>query len=319
MRIRCAYGRDLPLYGISCGDESPRPLLNLSGGLKEGKKGPTERAAWGSGPSGLRPGFGSISWEAGVRIPPLPQRFNQGREPSNPVGERVCFRKREIGRSYLKAHWGGPFAPVKGPGKPGPRKGGGPSGQGAGLRLRLLGGRGFEPTAAKAVFWKALMRGWGPEGITGERAALNSTPNSAVLTFKALKFGDEGQKRAHGAGAWGSVAEWSKALDLGSSLFGGVGSNPTAASSDFNQGRGAPLSRLGAEVTGKPAPKKVAGAPGGSKGGRWIKGPALGGRGVRIPPLPRRSFGRLLRLLCPREVTGEATLRTHPNSAVLAF
>ena len=27
----------------------------------------------------------------------------------------------------------------------------------------------------------------------------------------------------------GSVAEWSKALDLGSSLSGGVGSNPTAA------------------------------------------------------------------------------------------
>ena len=26
----------------------------------------------------------------------------------------------------------------------------------------------------------------------------------------------------------GSVAEWSKALDLGSSLSGGVGSNPTA-------------------------------------------------------------------------------------------
>ena len=28
----------------------------------------------------------------------------------------------------------------------------------------------------------------------------------------------------------GSVAEWSKALDLGSSLSGGVGSNPTAVS-----------------------------------------------------------------------------------------
>ena len=28
----------------------------------------------------------------------------------------------------------------------------------------------------------------------------------------------------------GSVAEWSKALDLGSSLSGGVGSNPTAIS-----------------------------------------------------------------------------------------
>ena len=29
-------------------------------------------------------------------------------------------------------------------------------------------------------------------------------------------------------GNQGSVAEWSKALDLGSSLSGGVGSNPTA-------------------------------------------------------------------------------------------
>ena len=28
---------------------------------------------------------------------------------------------------------------------------------------------------------------------------------------------------------YGSVAEWSKALVLGTSLFGGVGSNPTAA------------------------------------------------------------------------------------------
>ncbi|CAM4707863.1 unnamed protein product [Leuciscus chuanchicus] len=34
----------------------------------------------------------------------------------------------------------------------------------------------------------------------------------------------------------GSVAEGSKALDLGSSLFGGVGSNPTAASSGFKEG-----------------------------------------------------------------------------------
>ncbi len=32
------------------------------------------------------------------------------------------------------------------------------------------------------------------------------------------------------------MAEWSKALDLGSSLYGGVGSNPTAASCGFNQG-----------------------------------------------------------------------------------
>ena len=31
----------------------------------------------------------------------------------------------------------------------------------------------------------------------------------------------------------GSVAEWSKALVLGTSLFGGVGSNPTAAICPF--------------------------------------------------------------------------------------
>ena len=31
-----------------------------------------------------------------------------------------------------------------------------------------------------------------------------------------------------GSAVNGSVAEWSKALDLGSSLSGGVGSNPTA-------------------------------------------------------------------------------------------
>ena len=34
----------------------------------------------------------------------------------------------------------------------------------------------------------------------------------------------DGKKGKHG-----SVAEWSKALVLGTSLFGGVGSNPTAA------------------------------------------------------------------------------------------
>jgi hypothetical protein len=31
----------------------------------------------------------------------------------------------------------------------------------------------------------------------------------------------------------GSVAEWSKALVLGTSLFGGVGSNPTTAKKQF--------------------------------------------------------------------------------------
>ncbi len=35
----------------------------------------------------------------------------------------------------------------------------------------------------------------------------------------------------------GSVAEWSKALVFGTSLFGGVGSNPTSASKLFAQGK----------------------------------------------------------------------------------
>ena len=38
-----------------------------------------------------------------------------------------------------------------------------------------------------------------------------------IVTFQAI------------TGVSGSVAEWSKALVLGTSLFGGVGSNPTAA------------------------------------------------------------------------------------------
>ena len=36
-------------------------------------------------------------------------------------------------------------------------------------------------------------------------------------------------KKKHTGYMSGSVAEWSKALVLGTSLFGGVGSNPTAA------------------------------------------------------------------------------------------
>ncbi len=47
---------------------------------------------------------------------------------------------------------------------------------------------------------------------------------------------DKKKKRVRWWGS-GSVAEWSKVLDLGSSLSGGVGSNPTASSSGFNQGR----------------------------------------------------------------------------------
>ena len=40
---------------------------------------------------------------------------------------------------------------------------------------------------------------------------------------------DPGRRREFKQRQQGSVAEWSKALVLGTSLFGGVGSNPTAA------------------------------------------------------------------------------------------
>ena len=40
--------------------------------------------------------------------------------------------------------------------------------------------------------------------------------------------------RIAGSSISGSVAEWSKALVLGTSLFGGVGSNPTAVMFHFS-------------------------------------------------------------------------------------
>lgn len=50
---------------------------------------------------------------------------------------------------------------------------------------------------------------------------------SFVLATKALNIVQK--KPKHSATSAGSVAERSKALDLGSSLCGGVGSNPTTA------------------------------------------------------------------------------------------
>ena len=48
-----------------------------------------------------------------------------------------------------------------------------------------------------------------------------SYPGSAFIIYLAQNFTPDV--------IVGSVAEWSKALVLGTSLFGGVGSNPTAA------------------------------------------------------------------------------------------
>ena len=77
-----------------------------------------------------------------------------------------------------------------------------------------------------------------------DTASSRSLPNSAAFAFLGQthhrflyflkKWPENGPRKVP---LQGSVAEGSKALDLGSSLFGGVGSNPTAASSDFKEGQ----------------------------------------------------------------------------------
>ncbi len=72
--------------------------------------------------------------------------------------------------------------------------------------------------------------------IAEQRAFLGRTRwflwRISAASVASISGGWKGKKKKRG-----SVAEWSKALDLGSSLSGGVGSNPSAASSGFHQGR----------------------------------------------------------------------------------
>ncbi len=79
--------------------------------------------------------------------------------------------------------------------------------------------------------WKTLVA-----AIAEQRAFLGRTRwflwRISAASVASISGGWKSKKKKRG-----SVAEWSKALDLGSSLSGGVGSNPTAASSGFNQGR----------------------------------------------------------------------------------
>ena len=56
---------------------------------------------------------------------------------------------------------------------------------------------------------------------------------SGYFVHKWMAHSDIGCHTDTWNGMSGSVAEWSKALVLGTSLFGGVGSNPTAAKSLF--------------------------------------------------------------------------------------
>ncbi|CAM4707992.1 unnamed protein product [Leuciscus chuanchicus] len=58
-------------------------------------------------------------------------------------------------------------------------------------------------------------------------------PHATAFSIPKKKWPENGPRKMPRRG---SVAEGSKALDLGSSLFGGVGSNPTAASSGFKEG-----------------------------------------------------------------------------------
>ncbi|CAM4708008.1 unnamed protein product [Leuciscus chuanchicus] len=58
-------------------------------------------------------------------------------------------------------------------------------------------------------------------------------PHATAFSISEKKWPENGPRKVPHRG---SVAEGSKALDLGSSLFGGMGSNPTAASSGFKEG-----------------------------------------------------------------------------------
>lgn len=77
--------------------------------------------------------------------------------------------------------------------------------------------------------------------------------------------------------AGGSVAEWSKALDLGSSHFDGVGSNPTAAKLFCRRGTAAPFR----QPTGEAA---LAASGGGPEAVR----PARSGLGQGMAPAAAR-------------------------------
>lgn len=110
----------------------------------------------------------------------------------------------------------------------------------------------------------------------------------------------EARRAAEHAG--GSVAEWSKALDLGSSHFDGVGSNPTAAKKFWPRRGGGSFSRPGGAWGRRAAPavrgQKAAGtatapraAPGLQRGRNGEVLPAAASR----PAVPRslRSSGLL--------------------------
>ncbi len=90
---------------------------------------------------------------------------------------------------------------------------------------------GSNPTAAKTGYWKTLVA-----AVPERRAFLGRTLwflwRISTASVASISGGLKGKKKKRG-----SVAEWSKTLDLGSSLSGGVGSNPTAASSGFHQGQ----------------------------------------------------------------------------------
>ncbi len=95
----------------------------------------------------------------------------------------------------------------------------------------------MNPTAAKGqLFSKTLVA-----AMAKQRAFLGCirrvSRRCSVVGFAFISGGWKGgigpRKGQPTSVVW---AEWSKALDLGSSLYGGVGSNPTAGSCGFNQG-----------------------------------------------------------------------------------
>ena len=122
--------------------------------------------------------------------------------------------------------------------------------------LRVIYPKLASPIQFRTVAWPSGLRRWFKAPVSSEaRVRIPPLPINFKCKTKQRSYGNPTAKKSY-SGTWvyqqllaprspgtfhgfvvasvrcllqGSVAEWSKALVLGTSLFGGVGSNPTAA------------------------------------------------------------------------------------------
>lgn len=208
----------LLLCGAGPGQRLAEVLARACRGQSAPRRSPTAGAAGEEGAEG-RPSPG-----AGRQRGP---RFGRGSEVTGQRGRRpghVCSRRRARGSgATCRARAGGSGRAGRGAGD-GPERA--PAPPAAPAAEPSAGQRGGRARSTSCV----SRAGRAPAGRAGGRCC------SADTGGQRLGVGGENGGAAPLKEAWrapeyagGSVAEWSKALDLGSSHFDGVGSNPTAA------------------------------------------------------------------------------------------